>query len=312
LEKMSEHPLAEAIYTYANQQKLTLKKVSDFSAIPGRGVKGIIDNEEYYFGNRRLLTEVLSHSLAEINEQLIALEKQGKTAMILAAKKKILGIVAVADTVKTSSGQAIAELKKIDVEIYMITGDNERTAAAIATQVGISNVLAEVLPEDKAGQVKKLQEQGKKVAMVGDGINDAPALAQADLGIAMGSGTDVAMETGGIVIMKNDLRDVVTALQLSRETMGKIKQNMFFALFYNVIGIPIAARVFIGFGLILKPELAGLAMAFSSISVVTNSLLLKRFRPNKINYLSIIMPIIMILLFSFLFIEFGRLSRGMS
>ena len=221
-------------------------------------------------------------------------------------------MIAVADTVKETSKEAVASLKKRGIEIYMITGDNRRTAEAIAREVGIDHVLAEVLPEDKASEVKKIQENGKKVAMVGDGINDAPALAQADIGIAMGSGTDVAMEAGGIVIMKNDLRDVVTAFDLSKETMGKIKQNMFFALFYNVIGIPIAARVFMSIGLVLKPELAGLAMAFSSISVVSNSLLLRYFRPGKRNYISMIAPIAMMLFFTFFFIEFGRISSSMA
>jgi len=197
------------------------------------------------------------------------------------------------------------------LEIYMITGDNSTTAKAIADELGITNVLAEVMPEDKANEVKKLQESGKIVAMVGDGINDAPALTQANLGIAMGSGTDIALEAGGIVIIKNDLLDVVKAIQLSKETMGKIRQNMFFALFYNVMGIPIAARVFLGLGLILKPELAGLAMALSSISVVSNSLLLRNFKPGRKNVISILAPIFMIIIFSFLFFEFAKISTGM-
>ena len=311
LEKLSEHPLAEAIYTYANEESVKLEEVENFSAIAGHGVKGIINGVEYYFGNRRLITETLNHSIAKIDRKLIKLEEQGKTTMILATKEIILGAIAVADTVKPTSKEAVEKLKKLGIAVYMITGDNERTAKAIALQVGIENVLAEVLPEDKANEVKKLQQNKYKVAMVGDGINDAPALAQADLGIAMGSGTDVAMDTGGIVIMRNDLNDVVTAFQLSRETMGKIKQNMFFALFYNVIGIPIAARVFIGLGIVLKPELAGLAMAMSSISVVGNSLLLRYFKPNKRNYLSLIAPIIMVIVFTFGFFEFAKLSSGM-
>ncbi|MFA6514316.1 MAG: heavy metal translocating P-type ATPase [Patescibacteria group bacterium] len=311
LEKLSEHPLAEAIYSHASEESVTLEEVKGFNAIPGQGVKGIINGIEYYFGNRRLMTEILGHSIDKINGQLNKLEEQGKTAMILATKEQILGAIAVADTVKSTSAEAVAKLKKLGIAVYMITGDNERTARAIAAQVGIENILAEVLPEDKANEVKKLQESGHKVAMVGDGINDAPALAQADLGIAMGSGTDVAMDAGGIVIMKNDLNDVVTAFQLSRETMGKIKQNMFFALFYNVIGIPIAARIFISLGLVLKPELAGLAMAFSSISVVGNSLLLRYFKPNKRNYLSLLAPFIMVIVFTFGFFQFAKLSSNM-
>ncbi|KKP90814.1 MAG: Copper-exporting P-type ATPase A [Parcubacteria group bacterium GW2011_GWA2_36_10] len=254
---------------------------------------------------------MLGLTLDKINRKLEKLEDQGKTAMILADKETVLGVIAVADTVKATSREAVAKLQKLGVEVYMITGDNVRTARAIAAQVGISNILAEVLPEDKASEVKKLQASGKKVAMVGDGINDAPALAQANLGIAMGSGTDVAMETGGIVIMKDDLNDVVTALQLSRETMSKIKQNMFFALFYNIIGIPVAARIFVSFGLILKPELAGLAMALSSISVVSNSLLLKLFKPNKRNYISMIAPLVMVLIFTGIFFAFARFSSDM-
>jgi len=224
----------------------------------------------------------------------------------------IIGAIAVADTVKETSREAVTRLQQMGIEVYMITGDNERTARAIAAQVGIAQVLSDVLPEEKANEIRKIQSAGKKVAMVGDGINDAPALAQADLGIAMGSGTDVALETGGIVIIKNDLNDVITAIELSREVMGKIKQNMFFALFYNVIGIPIAARVFFGLGLVLRPELAGLAMAFSSISVVTNSLLLKYFRPRRKNYVSLAAPVIMVIVFSLIFLEFAKISGNMA
>ncbi|MCL6096656.1 MAG: heavy metal translocating P-type ATPase [Patescibacteria group bacterium] len=312
LEKQSEHPLAEAIYNFAQEENIAFDEVSDFKAIPGHGVKGEINGKVYYFGNRRLVQETLKLPIEKMNRKISRLEGQGKTTMILATKKEILGTISVADTVKETSREAVEMLKKRGIEVYMITGDNQRTANAIAAQVGVTNVLAEVLPEDKANEVKKLQEQGKKVVMVGDGINDAPALAQADLGIAMGSGTDIAMETGGIVIIKNDLRDVVNAIELSRGTMGKIKQNMFFALFYNVIGIPIAARAFASFGLVLKPELAGLAMALSSISVVGNSLLLRSYKPEKKNYASSLAPFIMIIIFTLLFIEFAKFSSEMN
>lgn len=312
LEKQSEHPLAEAIYSYANEEGITLREAQEFKAIPGHGVQGEIDGKLYYFGNTRLMTETLNLPLEKYSRKISRLEEQGKTVMTLATKEDILGIIGVADTVKETSREAVDMLKKRGIEVYMITGDNSRTAQAIAKQVGVTNVLAEVLPEDKANEVKKLQEQGKKVAMVGDGINDAPALAQAELGIAMGSGTDVAMETGGIVIIKNDLRDVVNAIDLSKSTMSKIKQNMFFALFYNVMGIPIAARIFVGLGLVLKPELAGLAMALSSVSVVSNSILLRYYKPGKRNYISEAAPIIMIILFSFIFFEFAKFSSDMT
>ena len=197
------------------------------------------------------------------------------------------------------------------IAVYMITGDNRRTAEAIARQVGITNVLAEVLPQNKADEVKKLQDMGLKVAMVGDGINDAPALTQADLGIAMASGVDVSMESGGIVIMTNDLNGVLTAISLSRETVGKIRENMFFALFYNVLGIPIAARALAFMGLILKPELAGLAMALSSVSVVTNSLALKLYKPGRFNWISRLAPYFMVAIFLFVFVEFAKFSSAM-
>lgn len=312
LEKQSEHPLAEAIYNYAKEDSIELMNVEGFKAIPGHGVQGEIEGKQYYFGNTRLMTEILNLPIEKFHRKISRLEEQGKTVMTLASKDEILGVIGVADTVKDTSREAVERLRKRGIEVYMITGDNSRTANAIAKQVGVTNVLAEVLPEDKANEVKKLQEAGKKVAMVGDGINDAPALAQANLGIAMGSGTDVAMEAGGIVIIKNDLRDVVNAIDLSKSTMGKIKQNMFFALFYNVMGIPIAARIFFGIGLVLKPELAGLAMALSSVSVVGNSLLLRYYKPGKRNYISIAAPIIMIIIFSFIFFEFARFSSGMA
>ena len=311
LEKQSEHPLAEAIYSYAKIKSLNLFKVENFSASAGKGISGTINQTKYFLGNFSLIVGVIKSFDEEITKQLSALAEQGKTVMILASSEKLLGVVAVADKVKPTSLEAITRLKKLGLTVYMITGDNQYTAQAIASQVGISQILAEVLPEDKAREIKKIQQSGFKVAMVGDGINDAPALAQADLGIAMGSGTDIAMETGGIVIMKNDLNDVVTALELSRASMGKIKQNLFFSLFYNIIGIPIAARALISLGLILKPELAGLAMALSSVSVVSNSLLLKKFKPGKKNYLSLLAPIIMVVIFTFGFFEFAKLSSNM-
>jgi Cu+-exporting ATPase len=309
LERSSEHPLAEAIYAHAQEEGLDLQEVTHFKAIPGHGIEGTIGQTLYYFGNRKLITETAGLDLAKAERKLAKLEEQGKTAMILATKTEVLGIIAVADTLKETTKEAIQLLRKMKIEPYMITGDNERTAKAIARQIGITNVLSEVLPEDKANEVKKLQDEGHRVAMVGDGINDAPALAMADVGIAMGSGTDVAMETGGIVIIKNDLRDVATAIELARETMSKIRQNMFFALFYNVIGIPIAARVFYAaFGLLLQPELAGLAMAFSSISVVTNSLLIRFFRPRKTNWFSLLAPLAMVIGFTAVFLEFAAFS----
>lgn len=309
LEQGSEHPLAESIVAYAKVKSITLGRVDTFKAIPGHGVEGSINGQMYFLGNRKLM-EGQSINIKENEAALQALEEAGKTAMLVADVKKVLGIIAVADTVKATSTEAVSRLRHMGIEIYMITGDNKRTADAIAKSVGIDHVLAEILPQQKAAEVKKLQEQGKKVVMVGDGINDSPALAQADLGIAMGSGTDIAMEAGGIVLVKNDLRDVVTAIKLSRATVNKIKQNLFFALFFNIIGIPIAARAFMHFGIILRPELAGLAMAFSSVSVVTNSLLLKGFHPTRRNWLSDVAPIIMAVGFTAVFFLFARISGG--
>lgn len=307
LEQGSEHPLAESIVNYAKAKGVQLSSATHFNAVPGHGIEGTLDGKAYFLGNRKLMQK--SHiETGEIEQQLQTLEEAGKTAMILSNKEGVLGIIAVADTIKDTSKEAVSRLKAMGLTVYMITGDNKRTAQAIANQAGIEHVLAEVLPAEKAQEVKKLQEQGYKVAMVGDGINDSPALAQADLGITMGSGTDIAMETGGVVLVKNDLRDVATAIKLSKATVGKIKQNMFFALFFNVIGIPIAANVFYYMGIGLRPELAGLAMAFSSVSVVTNSLLLKGFHPQKRNWLSDAAPVLMGIFFTALFFGFAKVS----
>jgi Cu+-exporting ATPase len=273
-EKSSEHPLGVAIYEKGKQVYGQIDDPITFEAIPGQGVKAFIDDQEIYVGTRKLMTEI-GVAIDSIQEAIISLEDQGKTAMIMAVNGKPEALLAVADTLKDSSRQAIAELQAMGIEVYMITGDNRRTAAAIARQVGIDNVLAEVLPENKAQEVEKLKAQGKHVAMVGDGINDAPALATADIGMAMGTGTDVAMEAADITLMRGDLRTIPAAIRLSRQTMRKIKQNLFWAFVYNIIGIPFAA---LG---MLNPVLAGAAMAFSSVSVVTNSLSLKRFDPNK-------------------------------
>jgi len=276
LEKTSEHPLADAIVEKAKKNKIKFVDVKHFKAIPGHGIEAELSKKKYFLGNKKLMKRE-GINIASAKAQIESIEEEGKTVMLLSDSKQLIGLIAAADAIKETSKEAVLQLQKLGLEVYMITGDNERTAKAIATQAGIKNVFAEVLPEDKANYVKKLQENGKfKVAMVGDGINDAPALAQADIGIAMGGGTDVALETGNIVLMQNNLTDVSKAIKLSKITIVKIKQNMFWALFYNVIGIPIAAGVlYYPFGLLLSPIIAGGAMALSSVSVVTNSLLLK-------------------------------------
>ncbi|NTV22811.1 MAG: copper-translocating P-type ATPase, partial [Nanoarchaeota archaeon] len=270
IEKNSEHPLAQAIVKKFSGKVL---KTQSFKAVPGYGVSAQIGTKKYLLGSRKFM-EKSKIDISELSKRIESLESEGKTVMIL-AEKKALGIVAVADTIRDTSFEAVLKLRKMGISVYMMTGDNERTALAIATKAGIDNVFAEVLPENKAEYVTKLKEQGK-VAMVGDGINDAPALAAADIGIAMGSGTDVAMETGNIVLMKNDLLDVPEAIRLSRKTISKIKQNFFWALFYNILGIPIAAGVlYYSNGILLSPVLAGAAMAFSSVSVVVNTLIMR-------------------------------------
>jgi P-type Cu+ transporter len=291
VEKNSEHPLAQAIVNRAKKEGLALSEVEGFQAIPGKGVEAILNKKKVLLGTRQLMKDnKISVDLVE--DKMAELEDQGKTAMILVYGKKVVGIIAVADVLKENSKEAVDMLHKMGKQVAIITGDNKRVGQAIAKQLGIDYVIAEVLPQDKARIVKKMQEgdeignwkleignsrRRRVVAMVGDGINDAPALAQANLGIALGSGTDVAMETVEIVLIKDDLRDVVKAMDLSRYTLNKIKQNLFWAFFYNTIGIPIAAGVLFPFtGWLLSPSIAAGAMAFSSVSVVLNSLSMKR------------------------------------
>jgi len=278
-EKGSEHPLGEAIVNRAKDEGLELVGPEEFKAIPGYGIRAVVQGREVLLGNLRLMQE-RGIDVAGTAERAETLSRQGKTPMFVAADRQLLGIVAVADTLKPHSKAVVAALRRLGIEVVMITGDNRRTAEAIAGQVGIDRVLAEVPPEHKALEVRRLQEQGKLVAMVGDGINDAPALAQADVGIAIGTGTDVAMEAADITLIGGDLRSVVTALQLSKQTMRNITQNLFWAFAYNVVLIPVAAGVLYPvFGMLLSPVLAGAAMALSSVTVVGNALRLRRFRP---------------------------------
>lgn len=271
VEKVSEHPLGQAIVRKGEERLLMITEPDTFMAIPGKGLKASLEGKEIYIGNRKLMQEA-NIQIAEIEEDLSRLEEEGKTAMMVGIDGKISGIIAVADSIKDNSKEAIEELKNMGLDVYMLTGDNERTAKAIAKSVGIENVLADVLPENKAQVVEEIKAQGKYVGMVGDGINDAPALAAADVGFAIGTGTDVAMEAADITLMRGDLMGIVTAIRLSHRTMKTIKQNLFWAFFYNSIGIPFAA---LGF---LNPMIAGAAMAFSSVSVVTNSLRLRNFK----------------------------------
>lgn len=280
-EKGSEHPLADAIVRAAENENLELYKVEHFEAIPGHGIEVEVKGNHILLGNRKLMVD-RNISLIELESRSDQLAREGKTPMYVAINHQIAGIIAVADVVKESSAKAIQKLQSMGIEVAMITGDNTKTAEAIAKQVGITRVLAEVLPQDKSNEVKKLQAEGKKVAMVGDGINDAPALAQSDIGIAIGSGTDVAMESADIVLMKSDLMDVPTAIQLSKSTIRNIKQNLFWAFGYNVIGIPVAAGILHVFGgPLLNPIFAAAAMSLSSVSVLTNALRLKKFKPYK-------------------------------
>ncbi len=286
-ERNSEHPLGEAIVRGAQARGLAVAAPSSFNAIPGHGVEARAENHDVLLGNRRLIRE-RGVDFGALISQAERLEGEGKTVMFVSVDGHAAGLIAVADTLKEHSAEAIKRLHRLGIEVVMITGDNRRTAEAIARQVGIDRVLAEVLPQDKAEEIKKLQRGragaervSTHVAMVGDGVNDAPALAQADVGMAIGSGTDVAKETGHVILIKDDVRDVVTALEVAKATMRKVKQNLFWAFIYNTLGIPLGAGLFYPFAtLIISPELAGLLMAISSLTVTLNTLLLKRFKPS--------------------------------
>ncbi len=273
LENKSEHPIAHAIVSYATEKNITLSDIVNFEAVKGKGLKGLINGTEYFAGNIKIIEDL---NLSFDRKLLDAGTMEGKTPIILAAKDGVLGVVMVADAIKPEAKEAIAKLHKLGIKTVMLTGDNQNTANYIANQVGIDEVVAEVLPEDKLNKIKELQQKGNIVAMTGDGVNDAPALAQADVGIAMATGTDVAIESAGITLLHGDISKLVKAIRLSKLTMRGIKQNLFWAFFYNVIGIPLAGGLFYPmFGWLLNPIFAGLAMAFSSVSVVGNSLRLK-------------------------------------
>jgi Cu+-exporting ATPase len=281
-EKGSEHPLGEAMVRKAREAQLELEAPTDFSAIPGHGIEAVIAGKQVLLGNLKLMKD-RGIPMNAMEQKAAGLSDDGKTPMFVAADGKLAGIVAVADTLKENSRTAIAALHQLGLEVVMLTGDNRRTAQAIARQIGVDRVLAEVLPEQKADEVKKLQAEGKKVAMVGDGINDAPALAQADVGLAIGTGTDVAMESADITLISGDLRGVVTSIALSKATIRNIKQNLFWAFAYNTILIPVAAGVlFPFFGILLNPIFAAAAMGLSSVTVVSNALRLRRFRPPRL------------------------------
>ena len=282
VEKRSEHPLAEAVVKEALNRGIDLNlEPESFNIIPGQGVYALVDKHEVLLGNRKLMQDHGVNIDNSVEEEIKHLEEDGKTVMLLALDRRLIGAIALSDTLKEGAMEAIQKLKKMNIKVAMLTGDNKRTANAIAKKLGIDMVFAEVLPSEKASIVKKLKDEGKVVAMVGDGVNDAPALAQADIGIAIGSGTDIAKEAGGIILVKNDPRDVVSVIQLSRKTVRKIKQNLFWAFIYNVALIPVAAGALYPLGVTLNPIYAAIAMASSSITVTINSMLLTLFRLEK-------------------------------
>jgi Cu2+-exporting ATPase len=277
LSQHSEHPLSEAIVHYADQRELALAEVVDFEAIPGKGVKGSIASQEIVMGNNKLLEQLDIAIDAELQAQVEQEQKLGKTVSYITVDARAKGFIAISDAIKATSSKAIANLVSKGVEVIMMTGDNHNTASAVASELKLTSFIAECLPEDKLNRVKQLQAEGKVVAMTGDGINDSPALAQADIGIAMGTGTDVAMESSEITLVNGDLAGIVKAMQLSHAVLTNIKQNLFFAFVYNALGVPVAAGVlFPIFGILLSPMIAAVAMSFSSVSVIVNSLRLRK------------------------------------
>jgi len=280
VESRSEHPLADAIVKKAYAENLNLLEIDEFNSFGGKGVRAIINDKNIIIGNRSLFHDKNININSQIEADILKMEIDGKTVILIGIEDVLMGMIAVADTLKPSTSNSIAELKKMGLKVAMITGDNDRTARAVASQVGIETVISEVLPQDKSEEVKRLQENGEVVSFVGDGINDAPALAQADVGIAIGSGTDVAIESGDIVLIKDDLMDSVAGVQLSKKVISRVKQNLFWAFAYNVVLIPVAAGIlYYPFGIMFRPEYAGFAMALSSVTVVSLSLLLKNYLP---------------------------------
>lgn len=278
LEKSSEHPLAKAILQMAEERNIELLPVEEFQAVSGRGVKGKIDKIEYFGGNLAFMKEC-NINVDEALDKAENLSKQGQTILYFSKESNLIGIIGVADVVKNTSKPAIEELKKQNLEVVMLTGDNKNVAQTIGNSIGIKNIISEVMPQDKEKEVARLQAKGKKVVFVGDGINDSPALVKSDVGIAIGSGTDIAVESADVVLVKNDLLDVVTAIDLSKKVINNIKMNLFWAFFYNIIGIPVAAGAFyLNFGLKLSPMIGAAAMSFSSVCVVTNALRLRKFK----------------------------------
>jgi Cu2+-exporting ATPase len=276
LNQYSEHPLAQAVVNFAKAKAVSLIEVKDFEAISGKGVIGTVTNKKVALGNKKLMEQVNVSVSEELENKITAEQKLGKTVSYISVDGIAVGFVSITDAIKATSIEAIKELMRQGVEVIMLTGDNENTAKAVATQLNLSSFKASCLPEDKLNEIKRLQSEGKIVAMAGDGINDAPALAQADIGIAMGTGTDVAIESAKITLVKGDLQGIVKAKNLSHAVMRNIKQNLFFAFFYNVLGIPIAAGVLYPFfGVLLSPMIAALAMSFSSVSVIANALRLR-------------------------------------